>query len=240
MNGFSDYVLYFIIYSFLGWLLESIYASINERKFINRGFLTGFFCPIYGYGAILIIQTSTWINFIFEDYLVALIFDILFSIILVTLLEFVTGLALEKIFKCKWWDYSKNAFNLKGYICLKTSLLWGVMAFILIQVVHPFISKLVYPMPTFTKDYIAAVILLYLLADTVRSIYMALNLRDAILNFSNYPDNKYYEIIMRNKKLFFAFPHLLFLNAGVINRDVRSILNGRFKKVKEGLKSRLR
>ena len=240
MNGFSDYVLYFFIYSFLGWLLESIYASINERKFINRGFLAGFFCPIYGYSAILIIQISSWINIIFENYLVALIFNILFSIVLVTLLEFVTGLVLEKIFRCKWWDYSKNAFNLKGYICLKNSLLWGILAFILIQVVHPFILRLVYPIPASAKDYIAAVMLLYLFADTLRSIYKALNLRNAILNYSNYPDNKYFELIMRNKKLFFAFPHLLLLNAGVINRDVRSILNGRIKKIKEGLKSRLR
>ena len=109
--------------------METIFASINERKLINRGFLTGFFCPIYGFGAILIVQSSKWVTVVFEDYSTSLFISILFSILLVTALEYITGFALEKVFNCKWWDYSDNAMNLKGYICLKYSLLWGILAF---------------------------------------------------------------------------------------------------------------
>ncbi|MCX7950924.1 MAG: putative ABC transporter permease, partial [Clostridiales bacterium] len=87
MNGFWDLVLFFAIYSFLGWLMETIFASINERKFINRGFLNGFFCPIYGFGAILIVQFSKGITFVFKDYSASLLISIVFSTILVTVLE---------------------------------------------------------------------------------------------------------------------------------------------------------
>jgi len=114
-----------------------------------------------------------------------------------------------------------------------------MLAFILVQVAHPLITELVFSIPVSAKEYIAVVILLYFLTDTVRSIYKALDLRNAILNYSNYPLSKYYEIIMKNKKMCFAFPYLLLLNAGFINRDVRSIFNGRINKIKDGLKSRL-
>lgn len=218
--------------------METIFASINERKFINRGFLTGFFCPIYGSGAVLIVQSSEWVNIVFENYFMSLIISILFFVVLTTVLEYITGFALEKVFTCKWWDYSNNAVNFQGYICLQYSLLWGLLAFILVQVVHPIISKLVFSIPVSTKDYIATFLLLYFLADTAKSVIDALDLREAILNYSSLPINKYYEKIIQYKRFFLAFPRLLMLNAGIINRDVRSILNDRIDKIKVELKSR--
>lgn len=218
--------------------METIFASINERKFINRGFLTGFFCPIYGFGAVLIVQSSKWVNIVSENYFMSLIISVLFSVILVTILEYITGFALEKVFNCKWWDYSNNAANLQGYICLKYSLLWGLLAFILVQVAHPTISKLVFSIPVSTKGYIATFMLLYFLADTAKSVFDALDLREVILNYSNLPVNKYYGKIIQYKRLFLAFPRLLILNAGIINRDVRSILNDRIDKIKGEIKSR--
>ncbi|WP_083273346.1 putative ABC transporter permease [Geosporobacter ferrireducens] len=238
MSGFSDLVLFFAIYSFLGWLMETIFASINERKLINRGFLTGFFCPIYGFGAILIVQSSKWVTVVFEDYSTSLFISILFSILLVTALEYITGLALEKVFNCKWWDYSNNAMNLKGYICLQYSLLWGILAFFLVQVAHPALSELVFSVPVSTKGYIATLIILYFLTDTAKSVLDALDLREVIINYSNLPVNKYYEKIIKYKRFFLAFPRLLILNAGILNRDIRSILNDRIDKIKVELKSR--
>lgn len=218
--------------------METISASIIQRKFINRGFLTGSFCPIYGFGAILIIQSSEWVNIIFENYFTSLIISILFSVILVTVLEYITGFALEKVFNCKWWDYSNNTANIQGYICLKYSFLWGLLAFILVQVVHPIIYILVFSVPVSTKDYIAMFIFLYFLADTVKSVFEAMDLREVILNYSNLSVNKYYGKIIQYKRFFLAFPRLLILNAGIINRDIRSILNDRIEKIKVELKSR--
>jgi uncharacterized membrane protein len=237
MMNFNDLLLFFTIYSFLGWTMETIFASINERKVINRGFLTGFVCPIYGFGAVLIIQSSQWISDVFENPYTVLILNILFSIILVTVLEYITGYLLEKFFNCKWWDYSDNALNFHGYICLKYSLLWGALTFVLLQFVHPAVSEAVFSIPASVKGYLVPFVLLYFLADTAKSVSDALDLRKTILN-SNLSVNRYYEKIIQYKRFFLAFPRLLFLNAGIINRDIRSILNDRMDKIKVELKSR--
>lgn len=186
------------------------------------------------------LQSSKWVNIVFQDSLTSLVMSILFSIVWTTALEYITGFLLERIFNCKWWDYSDYHFNLKGYICLQYSLLWGLLAVILIQMVHPVISKFVFSVPLSTKGSIATVLLLYFVADTVKSIIDALNLREVILNYSNLPVNKYYEKITQYKRFFLAFPRLLILNAGVMNRDVRSILNDRIYKIKVEIKSRFR
>jgi uncharacterized membrane protein len=218
--------------------METVFASINERKIINRGFLTGFFCPIYGFGAVLILQSSKWVANVFENHFTSLIINLLFSIILVTVLEYITGFLLEKFFDCKWWDYSDNALNLKGYICLKYSLFWGLLTFLLLQVVHPAISEVIFSIPGHVKGYLAAFLLVYFLVDTAKSVIDALDLRKVILDASNISSNKYYEKIIQYKRFFIAFPRLLILNAGIINRDIRSILNERMDKIKVELKSR--
>ncbi len=239
MRSYWDLLLFFTCYSFLGWMMETIFASINERKFINRGFLTGFFCPLYGFGAVLAVLSSKWASTVFENNnITSLVISILLAIILVTVLEYLTGFILEKIFNCKWWDYNSNFANIHGYICLKYSLLWGLLALLLLQVVHPVISELVFAMPGSIKGYIAALLCLYFLVDTAKSIIDALDLRKVILNYTNLPVNKYYEKILRYKRFFLAFPRLLILNAGIINRDVRSILDDRFDKIKVKVKSK--
>lgn len=238
MAGFKDLLLFFAIYSFLGWTMESIFASINERKIINRGFLTGFFCPIYGFSAILIIEAAKWAGSISENTVAALAMNILLAIILVTVLEYITGFLLEKIFNCKWWDYSRNAYNLHGYICLKYSLFWGLLTFILIKVIHPVIAESVHSIPDAYRNYLSVFLLLYFLADTARSVVETLDLRKVILDASNISSNKYYEKIVQYKRYFLAFPRLLILNAGMLNRDIRSILNDRMDKIKVELKSR--
>ncbi|MDF2986559.1 MAG: rane protein [Eubacterium sp.] len=238
MTNFNDLLLFFTIYSFLGWAMETIFASINERKFINRGFLSGFFCPIYGSGAVLILWSSKLVANVFENHLTALIISLLFSVILVTVLEYITGFLLEKFFNCKWWDYSDNAFNIQGYICLKYSLLWGLMTLLLQQVVHPAIAEVIFSIPLSVRGYLAVFMLLYFMADSVKSIIDTLDLRKVILDASNISSNKYYEKIIQYKRFFYAFPQLLILNAGIINRDIRSILNEKMDKIKVELKSR--
>jgi uncharacterized membrane protein len=238
LENYIILLLFFTIYSFLGWVLETTFASINAGKFINRGFLTGSFCPIYGLGAVFIIKVSAMINIYIKYYYTWILISVLFSIILVTALEYITGFVLEKLFNCKWWDYSDNYANIKGYVCLKYSLLWGMLAFLLVQMVHPSISKIVLNIPFRMKIYYAIILLFYFIGDIVRSVTDALNLRKVIINYSNFSVKMYYEKIMKYKRFFIAFPRLLFLNAGIINRDIRRVLNGKIDKIKIAFKNK--
>lgn len=233
-----DLLLFFTIYSFSGWLLETIFASIYYRRFINRGFLSGSFCPLYGFSAVLVVLSSKLVSTVFQNSIPSLVISIVLAVILVTALEYFTGYVLEKIFSCKWWDYTHNFANIDGYICLKYSVLWGLLALMLLRVVHPEISELVFAIPASIKRHLATLLFLYFLADTARSVINVLDLREAVLNYSNFPVNKYHQIILLYKRFFLAFPRLLILNAGIINRDIRSILNDRFDKIKVELKSK--
>ncbi len=238
MGGYVDYFLFFTFYSFCGWVLETSFASIKRKMFINRGFLAGFFSPIYGFGAILVELSSRRIAAVFEHNITSLIISILLAVILATALEYITGLILEKIFNCKWWDYSDKFANIHGYISLQYSLIWGFLAFVLLYAVHPLVSEIIFSIPASVKGYVGIIFFVYFLADTAKSVYNALDLREVIVNYANLPENKYYEKILRYKRLFLAFPRLLALNASIINRDVRSILNDRFDKIKIDFKNK--
>lgn len=130
----------FIIYAFLGWCSEVAFAAVNKGKFVNRGFLNGPVCPIYGVG-MLIVVLCLW-NLRDRPLLL-----FLGSALLTTALEFVTGFVLERFFHDKWWDYSDMPFNIKGYVCLKFTILWGLAASFIIGAIHRFIYMLIEKTP---------------------------------------------------------------------------------------------
>ncbi len=130
----------FIIYAFLGWCSEVAFAAVNKGKFVNRGFLNGPVCPIYGVG-MLIVVLCLW-NLRDRPLLL-----FLGSALLTTALEFVTGFVLERVFHDKWWDYSDMPFNIKGYVCLKFTILWGLAASFIIGAIHRFIYMLIEKTP---------------------------------------------------------------------------------------------
>ena len=127
-------LLYFFVYGFLGWCSEVGFAAFKEHRFVNRGFLNGPICPIYGVGVTIVIAFLTP----YKDNLIILYVS---SVILVTLLEGITGWAMDKIFHNKWWDYSNKPFNLHGYVCLKFSIYWGLACTFVMDVLHPIIYK---------------------------------------------------------------------------------------------------
>ncbi|MBQ0099440.1 MAG: putative ABC transporter permease [Firmicutes bacterium] len=138
--SFYDMLLYYIIYSFLGWCLEAVYATLKTGKFVNRGFLNGPVCPIYGFGmAICVLLLNTLV----EKWYLLFIVGMLFA----SMIEFLTGFILEKIFKLKWWDYSKEPFNIKGYICLKFSLLWGLAILLMFKTLVPLTDTIIDALP---------------------------------------------------------------------------------------------
>ena len=131
-----DMMMYFFIYAFLGWITEVIFATLKTGKFVNRGFLNGPLCPIYGAGmAICVlllnpIADKGWLLFLVGGFLA-------------TFLEFITGFVLDKIFKTKWWDYSKEPFNIKGYVCLRFAILWGLAVLLVFRTLVPLTDKLI-------------------------------------------------------------------------------------------------
>lgn len=131
---------FFFIYSFLGWIVEVCFAAFKHGKFVNRGFLNGPLCPIYGSGVLLLLVFLEP----FQDNLILLLVG---SIILTSFLEYAVGLVLEKLFKQRWWDYSDMKFNIKGYVCPQFSAVWGVACVFVIHIVHPRIQTIVNEIP---------------------------------------------------------------------------------------------
>lgn len=132
-------VWYFIIYSFLGWVLEVVYHAVGQGLVVNRGFLNGPVCPIYGVGVILIFTLA---ELVYEGGVETTQTIVLFAggVVFATAVELFGGWALDKLFHARWWDYSNEPFNLHGYICLKFSLLWGLAIVFVVRVLHPFIA----------------------------------------------------------------------------------------------------
>ncbi|MBE6062600.1 MAG: hypothetical protein E7207_03375 [Clostridium butyricum] len=236
MEQYVIFFILFVIYSFLGWVLETLHASIRDKKFVNRGFLVGCFCPIYGFGGVITVWIFQWINIYIKNNTVFTIVSVLATIVIVTLLEYITGYILEKIFNCKWWDYSEDFGNINGYICLSYSLLWGVLAFVLIKVINPIIMNLVGMINVRARVWIAAVFFVYFIIDFVKTIIDTLGLRNVIINYSKFSVADYYKKIKHYKRLLKAFPRLMLLNVEVKNREIKKILSGELDKIKEKIK----
>ena len=172
-NQFLELLKYFIIYSMLGWVMESVFRSICERKLINTGFLKGPFCPIYGIGAIIMIVFLKQ----FQDNIFLLF---LMSFIVLTIWEYVVGVFLEKVFNTKYWDYSNHKVNFQGRICLTNSIYWGILGVVFICYIHPFISEKLLLVPEYIVNILAITIMVILIVDMVISILKLKNLSGAL------------------------------------------------------------
>lgn len=159
-----DYLIYFFIYAFVGWVIEVSYHTVTKGKFINRGFLAGPYCPIYGFGAIAVIFFLTDIG---EKNKLILFLG---SMLIATVIEFIDGFLLEKIFHERWWDYSDRRFNIGGYICLEFSVIWGMFCFLLYEAVHPFIMKMVSLVPEKVSVYLGIGLVIIMSLDLIATI----------------------------------------------------------------------
>lgn len=133
MEYFYNLLFYFMIYSFAGWCGEVVFATIRHGRFVNRGMLHGAYCPIYGFGLIIVIVCLTPIK---DSWLLLFVG----SAVLTTVLEFITGFVLDKIFGRRWWDYSNKKFNIGGYICPQFTVVWGLACLAIMKVVQPAIA----------------------------------------------------------------------------------------------------
>lgn len=175
---FIQWLLFFFIYCFLGWVWESCYVSIKKREWINRGFLHGPMLPIYGSGAIIVLLCTIGVR----DQVI-LIF--IFGMTGATILEYVTGACMERLFRVRYWDYSHMPLNLKGYICLPVSLGWGAFSVLLVRVIHVPIENLVLQIPERIAEVVSVVCSSAFAVDFTLSFSEAMDLRDMLIRLSD-------------------------------------------------------
>jgi uncharacterized membrane protein len=161
----------FFFYSAGGWLLESIYCSIGEKRIINRGFLTGPLCPIYGTAALVM---TILIYNPFKDR--PLIIFIL-GIVLCDIVEYLTSYIMEKLFSARWWDYTYEFLNIKGRICLKHTLYWGIISVAFVRVLHPAVENLYAKINGEYLIYILIAVLAVFTLDVINAVRKALDIR---------------------------------------------------------------
>ncbi len=166
----TQWVLFFFIYSFIGWVWECCFVSVRKHRWVNRGFMYGPMLPIYGFGALAVLISTIRVR----DS-IPLIF--LFGMVGATLLEYVTGAVMERLFNVKYWDYSNQKFNLNGYICLTSSLGWGLFSVLLVKFVHVPIEGAVLKIPTIIAEGIAFVLTVAAAVDVTQSFNDAMDLK---------------------------------------------------------------
>ena len=253
------YFLLFMIYSILGWLMEVINAKFTIKKFVNRGFLIGPYCPIYGCGAILItILLSKFKNNV-------IIFFIM-SILLCGILEYLTSYLMEKIFHLRWWDYSHRKFNINGRVCIGTLLPFGILGTIIMYISNPFIIDTINLISHQLLNILFYIIAIIFITDFITSISTILTIKKTTLAISkeNKEDSteqitqKVKEFLLEKprafaeKRLFNAYPKLRLIRIKVkeqINKtkeeinqkidDTKELIDGKIDKTKEEINKRI-
>lgn len=162
-----EYITYFFVYSFLGWLIETIYAIFVHGHFVKRGFLFGPLCPIYGFGAVILIMATK--KLYKKPFLKFLIATVAF-----TLFEYIVSFLLEMLFGLRWWDYSNDFLNIQGRVSLPYSIFWGVIGLILLEKLHPYVQEKIQKITKGNTNNIQTVtciiLICLIIADTILSV----------------------------------------------------------------------
>ena len=179
------YILYFFFYSSLGWLIESIYCSAAAKRWINRGFLTGPLCPIYGTGALVMAvilgplkALDLYLPMAGFSLKITPVLVVLAGMVLCDIVEFITSLLMEKLFHARWWDYSDKPYNIQGRICLGHTMYWGIAAIGFLYLVHPIVEGLFRFLPQRAVSLLLVAVLAIFALDLVNAVRAALDVKD--------------------------------------------------------------
>lgn len=225
----------FIIYSIAGWTMETVGGLIKQKKFVNRGFLIGPYCPIYGCGVVLI-------TVLLSKYKGDIIVLFGLSMLLCGTLEYMTSYFMEKIFDARWWDYKRMRFNINGRICLETLSGFAIGGVIIVNFTNPIILNLVNEIPNFALNIITSVLLLIYIIDTIVSFEIILSVKNIAKGFSKDVKDNTEEISLKVKQILLgksqlhnrlikAFPRLLIIK--IIRKK------GEFEKAKDKAKDKV-
>ena len=167
---FYSYCILFFIYSFLGWVMEVTLTLITDKKFVNRGFLLGPCCPIYGCGCILL-------NLLLQNYVNNIIVLFILTMFTCSLLEYITSFLMEKIFKLRWWDYSQMRFNINGRICLETMTPFSILGVLAIKYATPFFITNINKLSEKTILIISIILITLFIIDVIISLIIIFKLK---------------------------------------------------------------
>lgn len=230
MHSLKLYFLLFISYSILGWIIEVLLMFIQHKKFINRGFFIGPYCPIYGLGAIFIILLlNKFINYPILLFLSA--------IVICSVLEYMASLILEKIYHARWWDYSDMKFNLNGRICAITMIPFGILGIIMMYVLNPMVIKFYNSLSSKSLNLICIIIFIIFISDLIISFVVLGEIRkdNKVLDKDNTEEMrmKVRKIILKrgllHRRLLKAFPN--FMNIDNIVKKANEQKNKIVKKI---------
>lgn len=177
-----QWLFFFYFYCFFGWCFESTYVSIKDRKLTNRGFMRGPFLPIYGSGGIMMLVVSMP----FQEHIVL---TYLAGCVGATVLEYVTGVVMEALFKVRYWDYSNKKFNFQGHICLGSTLAWGFLTVFMTKFLHVEVEKIVLMIPGQTLTVITVILTAGIFADFALSFKAAIDLRNVLIRMEQVKDD---------------------------------------------------
>lgn len=225
------YFMLFIVYSLIGWIVEVVGILIQEKKLVNRGFLIGPYCPIYGVGGITIILL---LNKYMEDPIILFVM----AIVICSLLEYFTSYIMEKLFKTRWWDYSNFKFNINGRICLETMWAFGALACFVIYVINPPLINLLKSLPNIVFSIISYSIMVLFLVDNIISFKIISNVKVTAKNvkkdnteeMTRYVRDALSKKSLLNKRLINAFPNLQACIKNIKNGLKRGLNNNGKKK----------
>ena len=192
LHGIDVYQIanWFFIYCFLGWVWETLYVSLKEGEYINRGFVNGPVCTIYGFGAVSV-------YLILKPLEQNLFFLFLGGIAVATILEYLTAVLMETLFHTSWWDYSDRKFNFQGRICLEASVAWGIFTVILFRVLHPAVEKFVNLYPRYAGEIAVCAAFVVYVCDFCYSASAAFHLKDRIPKWEQALEKKHVELMLK-------------------------------------------
>lgn len=241
MKNLMIYFLLFLIYSVCGWVLEVLGKLIEKKKFINRGFLIGPYCPIYGFGALAI-------TFLLKKYTDDTITLFIMAILVCGILEYITSYLMEKIFKARWWDYSQKKFNINGRVCLDTIIPFGLLGLFIMYVSNPFFLGILNKLPSTLLTILSSVLFVSFIVDNILSFNIISTVRTTTKGLYKELDNteeitkKVKEILLSksilHKRLINAFPKLESIKTR-IQKNTRKIKEST-EKIKDNLEQRFK
>ncbi len=192
----TDWLLFFYLYSFLGWVFESTYVSLRKGRPVNRGFLRGPILPLYGSGALVMLLVSIPVE-------KSAVLVYIAGCIGATALEYVTGVTMERLFKVRYWDYSNQKFNFQGQICLSSTLAWGGLTLLMVYVIHRPIERVVLALPYQAASILSHMITFVFAIDGTLSVRAALEVRDMLVSMEDIKEKL--EMMQRRADVILAY-----------------------------------
>lgn len=232
----EQWLFIFYLYSFLGWCFESTVVTLrqNPPRWVNRGFMHGPFLPLYGSGAVMMLVVSAP----FHNNLIATYFA---GVAGATVLEYITGVLMETLFKIRYWDYSEQPLNFQGHICLRSSLVWGLLTIAMTKVLHPAMDVILSLFHAEMLKYVVVILTVYIAADFALSFHAALDLRDILVKM-----DKLKEEVYRLQKRMDDVSEMLNESAAQVKESAEQYLDAvqegmgnRIDAVQEGMGSRI-